>query len=56
MLIITRHNGESLYIGEEIKVTVIKVAKNYVKIGIAAPEDVEIWREEIAPEEWIKDE
>ena len=47
MLILTRRNGESLVIGETIKVSVLDVKKDHVKIGIQAPKNVSIHREEI---------
>jgi carbon storage regulator len=49
MLILTRRIGESLRIGEDIQVVVLAIAGNQVKLGIAAPKDVLILREEIAP-------
>ena len=47
MLILTRSQNESIIIGDDIKVTVLGTKGQDVKIGIEAPEDVEIWREEI---------
>ncbi len=47
MLILTRKIGESIAIGEEIKVTVLGVQGRQVKVGIAAPERVAVYREEI---------
>ncbi len=47
MLILTRKIGESLMIGEEVTVTVMDVKGNQVRIGIAAPKDVAVHREEI---------
>ncbi len=47
MLVITRKNGEGLRIGETVKVTVVETARDRVKIGIEAPEDVRIIREEL---------
>ncbi len=47
MLILTRRNGESLVIGETIKVSILDVKRDHVKIGIQAPKDVTIYREEI---------
>ena len=47
MLILTRRVGESLMVGEEITVTVLGVKGNQVRIGIDAPRDVAVHREEI---------
>jgi carbon storage regulator len=47
MLILTRRVGESLMVGEEITVTVLGVKGNQVRIGINAPRDVAVHREEI---------
>jgi carbon storage regulator len=47
MLILTRGVGETIRIGEEISVTVLAVKGNQVRIGINAPRDVAVHREEI---------
>jgi carbon storage regulator len=47
MLILTRRVGESLMIGEEVTVTVLGVKGNQVRIGVNAPRDVAVHREEI---------
>lgn len=47
MLILTRRVGETLKIGDEIEVTVLGVKGNQVRIGVKAPVDVEVHREEI---------
>lgn len=48
MLILTRRIGETLVIGDSIKVTVLSVQGNQVRIGIDAPKDVAVHREEVA--------
>ncbi len=47
MLILTRRVGESLMIGDEINVTVLGIRGNQVRIGVNAPKDVAVHREEI---------
>jgi len=47
MLILTRRLGESLVIGNDVTVTVLGVKGNQVRIGIKAPKDVQVHREEI---------
>ena len=47
MLILTRRVGESLMIGDDINVTVLGVKGNQVRIGVNAPKDVSVHREEI---------
>ena len=47
MLMLTRSQNESIIINDNIKITVISNRHGQVKLGIEAPEDVKIWREEI---------
>ena len=47
MLILTRRNDESLHIGDEIEVTVLGVKGNQVRIGIDAPKNIGVHRQEI---------
>ncbi|NRA56478.1 MAG: carbon storage regulator CsrA [Gammaproteobacteria bacterium] len=47
MLILTRRVGERLMIGDDIVVTVLGVKGNQVRIGVDAPSDVAVHREEI---------
>ena len=47
MLILTRRVGETLMIGDSVSVTVLGVKGNQVRIGINAPKDVAVHREEI---------
>lgn len=47
MLILTRKLGESLLIGDDVEITVLSVRGNQVKLGIKAPKEVAVHREEI---------
>ena len=47
MLILTRRAGEALMIGDDVSITVLGVKGNQVRIGIDAPKDVAVHREEI---------
>jgi carbon storage regulator len=50
MLVLTRRLGEGLIIGDNIKITVEKIGKSQIKIGIEAPKDVVICMEEVVKE------
>lgn len=54
MLILTRRLGESIIIEDNIKVTVIDINKQQIKLGIDAPKHITINREEVAKK--VKDE
>lgn len=47
MLILTRRVGETLMVGDEITVTVLGVDGNQVRIGVNAPKEVSVHREEV---------
>jgi carbon storage regulator len=47
MLILTRRVGETLIIGDDVVITVLGIKGNQVRIGINAPKDVSVHREEI---------
>jgi carbon storage regulator len=47
MLILTRRVGESLMIGDDVTITVLGVKGNQVRVGVDAPRDVAVHREEI---------
>lgn len=47
MLILTRKIGQAIKIGDKVKVTIVDMKGNQVKIGIDAPRDIPVHREEI---------
>lgn len=47
MLILTRRSGESIRIGEDIEITMLGIKGNQVRVGISAPKDIAVHREEI---------
>lgn len=47
MLVLTRRVGETLMLGDAITVTVLGVKGNQIRIGITAPKDVAVHREEV---------
>ena len=47
MLILTRWPGQKVYIGDDVTVTVIEVRGKQVRIGITAPKEIAVHREEI---------
>jgi len=50
MLVLSRKVGEAIHIDGQIKVTVVRISGNRVKIGVEAPDDVHIIRKELS--EW----
>ena len=47
MLILTRRPGESLYLGENIKLKVLSIQGKQIKLGLEVPEDMTVYREEV---------
>ncbi|HBG46149.1 MAG TPA: carbon storage regulator [Deltaproteobacteria bacterium] len=47
MLVLTRKSGEGIRIGDDIKLIVVEVKENHVKLGIEAPQSCPVHREEI---------
>jgi carbon storage regulator len=47
MLILTRHLGESIMIGDNVTVTILGIRGNQVRVGINAPKQVAVHREEV---------
>ena len=48
MLVLSRKLGQSFHVGEQVRVTVVKIDRNSIRIGIEAPDDVTVKREEVA--------
>jgi len=47
MLVLSRKLGEVIAIGDKIRITVVEVKGNHVRLGIEAPQDLRIYRQEI---------
>ena len=47
MLVLTRRLGEAITIGDNVKLIVVEIDGNQVKLGIEAPREIEIYREEL---------
>jgi carbon storage regulator len=47
MLVLTRRSGESVMIGDDVVVTVLEVRGDVVRLGIGAPRDIQVHREEV---------
>ena len=51
MLVLSRKLGQRFQVGPEVRITIVKIDRNSVRIGIEAPDDVTVYREEIVPDE-----
>lgn len=49
MLVLSRKLGEKIVIGDNVVITVVKIDRNQIRLGIDAAQDVPVYREEIAP-------
>ena len=49
MLVLTRKNNESLFVGPDVRITVVRIAPDKVRLGVTAPAWVNVWREELNP-------
>lgn len=54
MLVLTRKTNQSITIGNQVTVTVVEIRGDSVKLGIDAPREVAVDREEIAIDKWLK--
>ena len=53
MLVLSRKVNEKVMIGNDIVITIVKIDRNQVRIGIEAPGNVPVYREEILPAKWV---
>jgi carbon storage regulator len=53
MLILSRRPGESLHLGDNIKITVLSVKGKQIKLGLEVPEDTPIYRDELY--RWVQE-
>ena len=49
MLVLSRKGGSSIHIGANIRVTILGIRKNQVRVGVEAPAAIPVWREELLP-------
>ena len=49
MLVLSRRENEAIRIGDNITLVVLSIDRNVVRLGIQAPQDTPIWREELKP-------
>lgn len=49
MLVLSRKLGQRFQVGDDVRITIVKIDRNSVRIGIEAPDDMTIYREEILP-------
>lgn len=49
MLVLSRKLGEVIWIGDSIKLTVVQIDRGKIRLGITAPRDIPIYRQELLP-------
>jgi carbon storage regulator len=47
LLILTRKTGEAIIVGDDIQITVLEIRGKQIRLGIDAPEDIQVFREEV---------
>ena len=50
MLVLTRHRGEKIMIGDDIEISIEDIKGNKVRVGIAAPKEIQVYRREVYDE------
>src|SRR3954447_23563779 len=55
MLVLSRKVNEKIMVGDDVVITIVKIDRNQVRIGISAPGHVPVYREEILPANWSAD-
>lgn len=55
MLVLSRKVNEKIMVGDDVVITIVKIDRNQVRIGIEAPGHVPVYREEILPANWHAD-
>jgi carbon storage regulator len=55
MLVLSRKVNEKIMVGNDIVITIVKIDRNQIRIGIEAPHHIPVYREEILPTNWNVD-
>ena len=49
MLVLSRKRGSTIHIGPDIRVTILEIRRNQIKVGVEAPTAIPVWRDEQPP-------